>query len=302
MKRRFPEAMHVERSVNMTESGTLFVVATPIGNLGDITVRALDTLKTADWVAAEDTRHTSRLLTHYEIRARLISCHEHNESERIPRILDLLGRGDAVALVSNAGTPMVSDPGFRICRAAIDAGFRVVPLPGPSAAVCALTASGLPSDGFVFVGFPPKKAGRRTVFLAELAEESRTLVCYESPKRIQALLGEIQDILGDRKAVLCREMTKLHEEFIRGTVSRIREILAARESVKGECTLLIQGNPSDAPPPMDRIRLEMDTALRREGTTVSALSKTMARKYGIPKNDAYAEALAIKERIAHERQ
>lgn len=283
-------------------SGTLRIVATPIGNLADITIRALETLKTADWVAAEDTRHTLRLLNHYGIQARLISCHEHNEAERVTRILDLLSQGDTVALVSDAGTPLLSDPGFRIARAVIDAGYPVTPVPGPAAALCALTASGLPSDGFVFLGFPPKKAGARTAFLAGLATETRTLICYESPKRIQALLTDILEIMGDREAVLCREMTKLHEEFIRGTASEILDRLADRASVKGECTLVVRGKSSEDPLPMNRIRRELEAAIRRGDTPVSKIAKTMARKYGIAKNDAYAEALAIKERISNEHQ
>jgi 16S rRNA (cytidine1402-2'-O)-methyltransferase len=274
--------------------GGLYVVATPIGNLEDITLRAIKTLEGVDLIAAEDTRHTSRLLAHYRIRTPLISCHEHNEQQRSPELIGKIQSGAAVALVSDAGTPSVSDPGYRLVRAALAHGVNVFPVPGVSAVVTALCASGLPTDAFVFLGFAPRKKGRRRDLLESLADEPRTLVFYESPRRVAAFLDELLAAMGDRPAVLGRELTKLHEEFIRGTLSEIRAALADRPEVKGECTLLVDGAPaaesiSDADL-IDALR----HALAQPGARLSGLARELARQHGLPKKTVYEMALNIK--------
>jgi 16S rRNA (cytidine1402-2'-O)-methyltransferase len=278
----------------------LYVVATPIGNLEDITLRAIKTLDGVDLIAAEDTRRTSRLLAHYRIRTPLISCHEHNEQQRSPELIGKIQSGAAVALVSDAGTPSVSDPGYRLVRAALAHGVNVFPIPGVSAAVTALCASGLPTDAFVFLGFAPRKKGRRRDLLESLADERRTLVFYESPRRVAAFLDEILVAMGDRPAVLGRELTKLHEEFIRGTLSEIRAVLADRLEVKGECTLLVDGaaateSISDADL-IDALR----HALAQPGVRLSGLSRDFARQYGLPKKTVYAMALTIKNETGND--
>jgi 16S rRNA (cytidine1402-2'-O)-methyltransferase len=223
------------------KKGVLYVVATPIGNREDITLRALKTLRDVDLVVAEDTRKSGKFLSHHRIKNRLVSYHEHNEKRRTPELLAKLLDGTTIALVSNAGTPGVSDPGYRLVAAAIENKISVIPVPGPSAATTAMSASGLPTDSFVFIGFSPKKKGKRLKFITELAAEPRALIFYESPKRVLAFLEEVVSHIGDRPAVLAREMTKLHEEFIRGRVSEILETMKARPAIKGECTLLVAG-------------------------------------------------------------
>src|SRR5210317_1276343 len=221
--------------------GVLYVVATPIGNREDITLRALDILREVDLIAAEDTRKSGSLLAHYQIKNRLISFHEHNEKKRTSELIGKLLGGMTIALVSNAGTPLVSDPGYRLIEAAIANKITVTPIPGVTAATAAMSVSGLPTDSFVFVGFAPKKKAKRLKFLTELSGEPRALIFYESPKRILSLMEEIISCMGDRNAMLAREMTKLHEEFVRGTVSQILKTIKARPSFKGECTLLVAG-------------------------------------------------------------
>lgn len=285
-------------SVAPDGGGGLYVIATPIGNKDDITLRALKVLKQVDFIAAEDTRHTGRFLTHHGITTRLVSYHEHNERTKTPALIQRLADGGTIALVSDAGTPAVSDPGYRLVSAAVAHGIRVVPVPGVSAAITALSASGLPTDSFIFVGFPAKKKGKRKKQLQQLADSTRTLIFYESPKRITGFLSEIIREMGDRPAVLCREMTKLHEEFLRGSVSEIRETLAGRPAVKGECTLLIAGHDENANPSMspdsDQIIEEIKTALAA-GDRLSAVSRTIAGKFGISKRDAYETALKLKK-------
>jgi len=273
----------------------LYVVATPIGNLEDITIRAIKTLAGVDLIAAEDTRHTSRLLAHYDIHTPLISCHEHNEQQRTPQLIDKIRSGCAVALVSDAGTPSVSDPGFRLVRAAIENGLGVFPIPGVSAAVTALSASGLPTDSFAFVGFVPKKAGKRMDVLRSLVEEPRTLVFYESPRRVAALIEDLHMLMGDRTAVLAREMTKLHEEFIRGRLTQVQAELADRPEVKGECTLLIDGAPPAATISGNELDGMLRQALSQPGARVSSVVKALARQYDLPRRTVYEMALAIEK-------
>ena len=222
-------------------SGKLWVVSTPIGNLDDLSPRARDSLEQADLVACEDTRRTGRLLAHFELDKKLVSLHEHNERARLPRLLDDLQDGVSVALVCDAGTPLLSDPGYVLVREAIAAGITVEPVPGPSGVLTALVASGLPPYPFTFAGFAPAKSGKRLAFYRRFASLDHTLVFYESPHRILASLDDAIECLGNRSAALCRELTKLHEEIVRGTLTKIRTKLAERPSIKGEITLVVGG-------------------------------------------------------------
>ena len=279
---------------HIDETCNLYVVATPIGNRDDITIRALNILGRVDLVAAENTRHTGRLLAHHNIKGNLISYHEHNEVKRTPELIHRLKTGSSVALVSNAGTPSVSDPGYRLVKEAIANNIKVIPVPGVSAAVTALSAAGLPTDSFIFVGFPAKKKAKRLKQLKELASENRTIIFYESPKRILTFLEEIIDTMGDRYGVLSREMTKLHEEFLRGFLSEIHYILNARPVVKGECTLLIMECEEIKEVSLETVRNEINTELEKTGSRLSDIARAVAKKYGLPKNKVYEEALKLK--------
>ena len=276
------------------KKGNLYVVATPIGNREDITVRALNTLREADLIAAEDTRKTGNFLSHHKIKNRLISYHEHNENKRTPEIISKLLDGTSIALVSNAGTPTVSDPGYRLIETAIENNIEVIPIPGVSAAIAAMSVSGLPTDSFVFVGFPPRKKGKRLKFLTELAVEPRPLIFYESPQRILAFLEEIVSHMGDRPAVLAREMTKLHEEFIRGSVSEILMTMKKRAKVKGECTLLVAGRKEKEEIDSEMVEAEIKAALKKHQSGLSEITKLIAQKYGLSKNEVYNLALKLK--------
>jgi 16S rRNA (cytidine1402-2'-O)-methyltransferase len=224
--------------------GTLYIVATPIGNLEDITARALRTLREVDLIAAEDTRHTKKLLNHFGIETRLTSFFIGNENQKADALLSTLINGSSVAIVSDGGTPCISDPGFPIVRRAIENDIRVVPIPGPTAAATALCAAGLPTDKFTFVGFLSDKSGKRKTTLQGFASLPHTLVFYVSPWKVQKVLSDCVEVLGERDACLCRELTKIHEEFIRGTLSEISKI-AEERTLKGEMVLLISA-ASDA--------------------------------------------------------
>lgn len=228
----------------------LYLVSTPIGNLSDLTLRAAEILKTVDLVAAEDTRHSQTLLSHIGARTRFVSYHDHNKHDRVRELLPLLLEGKRVALISDAGTPGIADPGFHLIRAALEAGVQVVPVPGPSAMLAALVASGLPTDRFVFENFLPFKEGRRRTKLASLKAEERTVILYESPHRILKALDSIVAVLGDITLVVARELTKLHETFYRGRASEIKAQLA-KEGVRGEFVVLfnlrIQNGVTAAP-------------------------------------------------------
>jgi len=227
-------------------SGRMYVVGTPIGNLGDLSERARQTLESVDLVAAEDTRRTGKLLSHIGVKGRMVSLFEGNESRRIEEILDRLREGDAVALVSDAGMPAVSDPGFRLLRAATEAGVEVSVVPGPSAVTAALVVSGLPTDRWVFEGFLPRRAGERRARLRALAHDPRTVVLFESPRRIVTLLRDVLVELGDRRAALARELTKLHEEVVRGRVSEVLSSVLDSEP-RGEIVVVIEGaEPAEA--------------------------------------------------------
>ena len=282
-------------SKNTKNHGVLYVVATPIGNREDITLRALNILRDADLIAAEDTRKTGNLLAHYHVKNRLVSFHEHNEKKRTPEMIAKLLEGVSIALVSNAGTPSVSDPGYRLVKAAIAHEIKVSPIPGVSATTAAMSVAGLPTDSFMFIGFSPKKKGKRLKFLDELSRSPRPLIFYESPKRIITLLEEIFTCMGDRNAILAREMTKLHEEFIRGPVSEILKMLQSRKKIKGECTLLVAGFEGKEEIHPDILITEIKTALEKQQGSLSEIAKSIARKYGLSKNEVYDQALKIRD-------
>ncbi len=281
-----------------SSAGLLYIVSTPIGNLADITLRALDVLKTVDIVAAEDTRHSRKLLSHHGVSARLISCHEHNERERAPQLVEKLAAGDSVALLSNAGTPTVSDPGYRVLQAAIAAGIRVVPIPGPSAAMTALSASGLPSDAFFFEGFLPQKGARRTARLKQLAELPATIIFYESPHRMTTLLEEIRELMGNRRVVLAREMTKRYEEFIRARVSEAAAVLKSRPAIKGELTLLVAAGQGGAEDDAESLRQAVRDAMDAGESGSAGLSRDLSKRLGVPRNKIYEIILELKQELA----
>ncbi len=275
-------------------AGTLFVVATPIGNIDDISLRARTVLGEVALIAAEDTRHTGKLLSRLGITGKLLSCHEHNEVARIPQILDCLRCGGDVALVSDAGTPLLSDPGFRVLQAAVAEGILVSPVPGCSAALAALSVAALPTDRVLFAGFIPASAGKRNASLRELADRAETLVLYESVHRIQATLKAIADIFGsDRPVVAAREMTKLHETLYRGSVAEVLvQVEADTGSSKGEYTLVIAGAE-----PVAATTIELDRVLKillgYLGVRQSA--EAAARILDVKKRDAYQRALDLRE-------
>jgi 16S rRNA (cytidine1402-2'-O)-methyltransferase len=290
-----PSLLPMDDAASLRCPDGLYVVATPIGNLEDITVRAIRTLDAVDLIAAEDTRHTSRLLARYRIHTPLISYHEHNERQRTPELIEKIRSGNAVALVSDAGTPSVSDPGYRLVRTVIDEGLDLFPVPGVSAAITALCASGMPTDTFLFVGFAPKKKGRRLELLQSLAGEPRTLVFYESPRRVAAFLVELREVMGDRRAVLAREMTKLHEEFVRGRLTEIEAVLADRPEIKGECTVLVDGAAPMQTVSEADLKDALGQALSRPGARLSGVTKSLARQYGLPRKTVYDLALKIRD-------
>jgi 16S rRNA (cytidine1402-2'-O)-methyltransferase len=265
--------------------GLLYVVSTPIGNLEDITYRAVRILKEADWIACEDTRTTKRLLDHYGIQTRSISYHEHNEVNRTEDLVARLKQGEAGALVSDAGTPLLSDPGYRIVRAAVQAGIRIEALPGPSALLAGLVVSGLPTDQFHFGGFLPPKQGQRTRVLESLRDEHATLIFYEAPHRILESLEDIAATLGEREVVVARELTKFHEEVLRGTPAQIRAALEAKEAIRGEFVVLIA--KASAPLHDDTPPEEAVEALVRAGVNRMDAMKTVARQRGLSKRDVY---------------
>lgn len=271
--------------------GVLYVVATPIGNLEDLTLRALRVLREADLVACEDTRRTGILLRSQEISTPTTSYFEQNERWKGERILADLRRGRSVALVSDAGTPGISDPGYRLVREARAEGLEVVPIPGPNAAVTALSVSGLPTDRFLFVGFLPPRAGPRRRALEELAAVRPTLVFYESPVRAVASLAAMAEVLGNRQAFLCREATKLHEEYLPGTLVEIRERLLTRDRVRGELVVVVTGAPDASPlesaePEALYARIVADGQIGRRDAV-----KEVARRLGLPAREVYRRVL-----------
>jgi 16S rRNA (cytidine1402-2'-O)-methyltransferase len=270
----------------------LYLVATPIGNLRDITLRALDVLRGAAGIACEDTRVTAKLLNAYGIKKPLLAYHEHNAAEMRPVLLERLGRGEALALVSDAGTPLVSDPGYKLVEACIEAGVAVVPVPGPSAVLAALSGAGLPTDRFLFAGFsPPKQAARRR-FLAELGPVPATLILFETGPRLAAMLADALAMLGDRRAAVGRELTKFYEEFRRGTLKGLAESYAEAAPPKGEIVVLIEGAGAET---AAAAVPDLDAALREalgQHSLKQAVAEVSAR-LGLKRRDVYAAALRL---------
>jgi 16S rRNA (cytidine1402-2'-O)-methyltransferase len=268
--------------------GTLYVVGTPIGNLEDISLRALRILREVDLIACEDTRHTSKLLEHYGIGTPRQSYHEHNEATRTPQMVALLQEGKNVALVSDAGMPLVSDPGYPLVSACRREGIEVVPIPGPSAVIAALAGCGLPVQSFAFHGFLPARASLRRKKLEEVQSAAETLVFYEAPHRIIATLHDMVQLFGPRQACLARELTKVHEEWIRGTLPEILDSLRLRPRVQGEITLVVEGGKPAAAPMafpvsvLEHLEMEIATGLSR-----SEALKSLARQRGISRKEAY---------------
>ena len=269
--------------------GILYIVATPIGNLEDITFRALRVLREVDVIAAEDTRHTQILLSHHDIHTPLTSYHEHNEKTKAQELVTRLARGKNIALVSDAGTPAISDPGFRLVVQAIRAGVRIIPIPGASALTAVLSATGLPTNRFVFEGFLPAKKKLRRERLQTLRDETRTLIFYEAPHRLKDTLDDIHELLGNREAVLAREVTKIHEEFLRGPVSALVRELGSGE-VRGEVTLIISGSPGESRVNEDLLKAEI-RELKGQGLRVKEIAEILGEKFGYSKKDIYRLAL-----------
>jgi 16S rRNA (cytidine1402-2'-O)-methyltransferase len=276
--------------------GTLYIVGTPIGNLEDITFRALRVLKTVDLIACEDTRRTQKLLNYYAIRTLTVSYHEHNEMTRAPELIIELEQGSDIALVSDAGMPVVSDPGYRLVKLAVRHGVPVVPIPGASAFVAALAASGLPVDKFRFLGFLPSKASQRRRALEEVKTAQKTLIFYEAPHRVVEMLADVRKILGDPPVVLAREVTKVHEEFLRGPASEVLDALK-KKPVKGEITVLVgaAATPEEkSSSPVKPIRAEIQDLMEGQGLDERAALKAVARARGIPRSEAYRQWQAEK--------
>ena len=268
--------------------GTIYLVATPIGNLEDITLRALRVLREADLIACEDTRQTRKLLDHYEIRKPLVSYHEHNEAARAEELVEKAAAGSTIAVVTDAGMPGISDPGFRIVSRALARGVPVAPVPGAVAIEAALAASGLPTDAFRFGGFLPARQGQRRKALEALAAESATLVFYEAPHRIVDTLEDVIAVLGSRPVVVARELTKVHEEFLRGRADEVLAELRRRPAVKGEITLLI-GRGEERAAPGGSIRERVGKLMREQKLERMAALKQAAREHGISKREAYKQ-------------
>ncbi|MEH2076385.1 MULTISPECIES: 16S rRNA (cytidine(1402)-2'-O)-methyltransferase [unclassified Nostoc] len=273
--------------------GTLYVVGTPIGNLEDITFRAVRILQTVDIIAAEDTRHTGKLLQHFQVKTPQVSYHEHNRTSRIPELLEHLINNKAIALVSDAGMPGISDPGYELVKACIEAGISVVPIPGASAAITALSASGLPTNRFVFEGFLPAKTQQRQEHLESLQTESRTLIFYESPHRLRDTLQDLAEVWGsDRQIVLGRELTKLYEEFWRGTIAEAIAHYSQREP-QGEYTLVVAGIPASQPQlTEEELKAELKQLIS-QGISRSQASRQLAKFTSLPRRQLYQLALSI---------
>jgi len=282
-------------------TGTLYIVATPIGNLEDITQRALRILGEVDLIGCEDTRHTRKLLSHFGINTKTISYHEHNERERAPELCNLLEGGKNVALVSDAGTPLISDPGFRLVRTAIERNVRIVSIPGPTAFATALAASGLATDEFFFGGFLPSRDNARRAKLEQLRAIPGTLVFYEAPHRIAKTLQDALNVLGDREAAVGRELTKLHEEFARGLLSELAKHFSDKTTVRGEIVLMIRGREQDkgpTTPSTDTVTqlIERVRNFEQQGLNSKDALKTAARELGLKRAEAYRLMVAQKNR------
>jgi 16S rRNA (cytidine1402-2'-O)-methyltransferase len=274
---------------------TLYLVATPIGNLEDMTFRAVRILQTVDLIAAEDTRHTGKLLHHFQIKTPQLSYHEHNRQQRIPELLSQLTQGKAIALVTDAGMPLISDPGYELVKACVEQGISVVPIPGANAAITALSAAGLATDKFVFEGFLPAKSKERRTHLETLQSEPRTIIFYESPHRLRDTLQDLGTILGKtREIVLARELTKMHEEFWRGTIKDAIAHYTNREP-QGEFTLVVAGAILETPQLSEAaIKAELQNLLK-QGLSRSDASRQLSQQTLLPRRQIYQLALTIPE-------
>jgi len=292
----------IEEQPNQPLAPGLYLVGTPIGNLGDITLRAIRVLRSADRIACEDTRQTQKLLNHFGITTPTISCHEHNEAERIPEFLAAMQKGARIAVVSDAGMPGISDPGMHLAAAAIEAGIAIYPIPGANAALSALVASGLNTERFAYTGFLPAKAGARRAELERLAantEDGTTLVFYEAPHRILETLGDIQAVWGKQcRAVVARELTKLHEEFLRGSAAEVATELSQRERIRGEITLLVEARrQQNETSSRSSIANRIAELQQSENLDEKDALKRIARERGLSKSDVYRELQ--RERAKH---
>lgn len=270
------------------KSGTLYIVGTPIGNLEDISQRAIRILKEASLIAAEDTRYTKKLLSHFDIHTLLESYHKFNEKQKISKLINLLSSGKDIALVSNAGMPGISDPGELLIKEAITRDIQVIPIPGPTALILALVVSGLPTTRFTFEGFLPKKKGLRVKTLYSLKEEERTMIFYESGQRLKTTLTDMEKILGDRKLAIARELTKKFEEIIRGKFSNILDQFWDK-TIKGEFAIVVEGAVKEKITPKKPLKEEIETLVRQLGITSKEAIKLVAARYDIPKRKVYGE-------------
>lgn len=277
-------------------SGTLYIVATPIGNLEDITFRAVRILKEVDLIAAEDTRHSRKLLSHLGISRPLTSYYDHNKNLKGDYLLQRLSAGESVALISDAGTPCISDPGYQLVRDAVALGIPVVPIPGASAVITALAASGLPTDRFAFEGFLPSRQGKRRDKLAELKAERRVLVFYESPNRLLSSLADIMELLGDREAVVARELTKIYEEFARGRVSEVMDRFREK-GVKGEVVILLAPAAAPQQEELPSAADLLQKYMRDGGLSLKDAVRQVALETGQPRSEVYNEALKLKGKL-----
>ncbi|MBI5038339.1 MAG: 16S rRNA (cytidine(1402)-2'-O)-methyltransferase [Nitrospirae bacterium] len=276
-------------------AGTLYIVSTPIGNLEDITLRALHILRDVQIIAAEDTRHTQKILQHYNISTAQTSYHDHNKEEKAEILISRLKEGRDIALVSDAGTPGISDPGYYLINRAIEEGIKVTPVPGPTASIAALSISGLPTDAFVFEGFLPAKRTARQKKLRELSTERRTLILFEAPYRLASTLRDIAEVLGNRKIVLTRELTKIFEEVIRGRVSEVIAKIEGRR-LKGEMTLLLEGAPEEAAAgEVPDLHEYLKVLIEEKGLSLKDAVSKASKDLDIPRKRVYKEALSMQK-------
>ena len=278
----------------MIKTGTLYIVSTPIGNLEDITLRALKVLGDVRIIAAEDTRHTQKLLHHYDIHTPRTSYHDHNKEEKSEILIAKLKEGNDIALVSDAGTPGISDPGYYLINRAIDENIKITPIPGPTASIAALSISGLPTDAFVFEGFLPAKKGARQKRLKELASERRTIIMFDTPRRVSSSLEDISAILGDRRVVLTRELTKMFEEVIRDKVSGVIDKIKGK-SLKGEITIIIEGAHEEIITDIADLKSYLEMLMLKEGLSLKDAVSKVSKDLNLPKNQVYREALKIQK-------
>jgi len=281
------------------DKGTLYIVSTPIGNLADITLRALDTLKSVDLIAAEGVRHSMGLCRHYGIKTRLTSYNQHNRKAKGPQLIGRLKSGSDIALITNAGTPGVSDPGVSLIRQALEENVTVSPIPGPSAVTAALSVSGLPGDRFRFLGFLSNRSSRRKKELKDLVSETQTMVFFEAPHRVRAMLADLQEIFEDRQIVMVREQTKLHEEVVRGSAGSLLECLKGNK-LRGEFTLVVSGRDEerDAPSIDEETKESIGYLLKEGNMSLRDIAKQLSVEKGVPYRAVYRECLSIKKEIA----